>query len=97
MMGVFTEIFFGTDLSIVLISFIYLNCHWLLVMFFAHVVDICGLLLLLLLSLSLLLLLLLLLCHFISFAQTVLNAEIFPSGEVQLVAKGQEDAFTLPV
>ena len=66
-------------------------------MFFAHVVDICGLLLLLLLSLSLLLLLLLLLCHFISFAQTVLNAEIFPSGEVQLVAKGQEDAFTLPV
>ena len=94
MMGVFTEIFFGTDLSIVLISFIYLNCHWLLVMFFAHVVDICGLLLLLLLSLSLLLLLL---CHFISFAQTVLNAEIFPSGEVQLVAKGQEDAFTLPV
>ena len=95
MMGVFTEIFFGTDLSIVLISFIDLNCHWLLVMFFAHVVDICGLLLLLLLSLSLLLLLLL--CHFISFAQTVLNAEIFPSGEVQLVAKGQEDAFTLPV
>ena len=95
MMGVFTEIFFGTDLSIVLISFIDLNCHWLLVMFFAHVVDICGLLLLLLLlSLSLLLLLL---CHFISFAQTVLNAEIFPSGEVQLVAKGQEDAFTLPV
>ena len=95
MMGVFTEIFFGTDLSIVLISFIYLNCHWLLVMFFAHVVDICGLLLLLLLlSLSLLLLLL---CHFISFAQTVLTAEIFPSGEVQLVAKGQEDAFTLPV
>ena len=96
MMGVFTEIFFGTDLSIVLISFIDLNCHWLLVMFFAHVVDICGLLLLLLLLLSLSLLLLLL-CHFISFAQTVLNAEIFPSGEVQLVAKGQEDAFTLPV
>ena len=57
-LGVFTEIFFGTDLSIVLISFIYVNCQWLLVMFFAHVVDICGLLSLLLLLLLLLMLLL---------------------------------------
>ena len=57
---------FGTDLSIVRISFIYLNCHWVFTMFFAHVVDIFGLLfwrslLFLLLLLSLLLLPLLLL------------------------------------
>ena len=44
-----------------------------------------------------LLLLLLLLCPFIVFAQAVLNAEIFLLGELQLVAKGQEDAFTLYV
>ena len=36
-------------------------------------------------------LLLLLLCHFIAFAQAVLNAEIVLLGELQLVAKGQED------
>ena len=35
--------------------------------------------------------LLLLLCHFIAFAQAVLNAEIVLLGELQLVAKGQED------
>ena len=40
---------------------------------------------------------LLLLCCFIAFAQPVLNAEIFLLGELQLVAKGQEDAFTLHV
>ena len=34
---------------------------------------------------------------FIAFAQAVLNAKIFLLGELQLVAKGQEDAFTLPV
>ena len=34
---------------------------------------------------------------FIAFAQIVLNAEIFFLGELQLVAKGQEDAFTLHV
>ena len=45
----------------------------------------------------LLLLLLLLLCHFIVFTQAVLNAEIFLLGELQLVAKGQEGAFTLHV
>ena len=39
----------------------------------------------------LLLLLLLLLCRFIAFAQAVLNAEILFLGELQLVAKGQED------
>ena len=48
-------------------------------------------------SLLLLLLLLLLLCHFIVFTQAVLNAEIFLLGELQLVAKGQEGAFTLHV
>ena len=41
--------------------------------------------------LLLLLLLLLLLCRFIAFAQAVLNAEILFLGELQLVAKGQED------
>ena len=51
-------------------------------------------LLLLLLSLLLLLLLLYL---FIAFAQAVLNSEIFFLGELQLVAKGQEDAFTLHI
>ena len=54
------------------------------------------LLLLLLLLLSLLLLLLLLYL-FIAFAQAVLNSEIFFLGELQLVAKGQEDAFTLHI
>ena len=34
---------------------------------------------------------------FIAFAQAVLNAEIFLLGELQLVAKGQEDAFTLHI
>ena len=52
---------------------------------------------LLLLLLLLLILLLLLLCHFIVFTQAVLNAEIFLLGELQLVAKGQEGAFTLHV
>ena len=47
--------------------------------------------------LLLLLLLLLLLCRFIAFAQAVLNAEIFLLGELQQVAKDQEDAFTLHV
>ena len=60
----------------VLISFIYLNCHWVFTVFFGHVGDICGLQiwtsllflfllsLLLLLSLSLpLLILLLLFCY----------------------------------
>ena len=42
-------------------------------------------------SVLLLLLLLLLLCRFIAFAQAVLNAEILFLGELQLVAKGQED------
>ena len=41
--------------------------------------------------------LLLLLRRFIAFAQAVLNAKIFLLGELQLVAKGLEDAFTLPV
>ena len=56
-------------------------------------------LLLLLLSLLLfvLLLLLLFLCRFIAFTQAVLNADIFLLGELQIVAKGQEDAFTLHV
>ena len=35
--------------------------------------------------------------RFIAFAQAVLNAEIFLLGELQLVAKGQEDAFNLHV
>ena len=43
------------------------------------------------------LLLLLLCCCFIAFAQEVLNAKIFLLGELQLVAKDQEDAFTLHV
>ena len=38
---------------------------------------------------------LLLLLRFIAFAQAVLNVEIFLLGELQLVAKDQEDAFTL--
>ena len=54
------------------------------------------LLLFVLLLLSLLLLLLLL-CRFIAFAQAALNGEIFLLGELQLVAKDQEDAFTLHV
>ena len=41
--------------------------------------------------------LLLLLFHFIAFAQAVLNAEIFLLGDLQLVAKDQEDAFILHV
>ena len=49
------------------------------------------------LLLFVLLLLLLLLCRFIAFAQAALNAEIFLLGELQLVAKDQEDAFTLHV
>ena len=44
-----------------------------------------------------LLLLLLLCCRFIAFAQEVLNGKIFLLGELQLVAKDQEDAFTLHV
>ena len=55
------------------------------------------LLLFLLLLLLLLLILSLLLCFFIAFAQAVLNAEVFLLRELQLVAKGQEDAFTLHV
>ena len=43
------------------------------------------------------LLLLLLLCRFIAFALAVINAEIFFLGELQLAAKGQEDAFTVHV
>ena len=35
--------------------------------------------------------------RFIAFAQAVLNAEIFLLDELQLVAKGQEDDFTLHV
>ena len=42
-------------------------------------------------------LILLLLFRFITFAQAVLNAKIFLMGEPQLVAKGQEDAFTLHI
>ena len=42
-------------------------------------------------------LLFLLLRRFIAFAQADLNAKIFLLGELQLVAKGLEDAFTLPV
>ena len=43
------------------------------------------------------LLLLLLLFGFIAFAQAVFNAKIFLLGELQLVTKGREDAFTLHV
>ena len=35
--------------------------------------------------------------RFIALAQAVFNAEIFLLGELQLVAKGQEDAMTLHV
>ena len=35
--------------------------------------------------------------RFIASSQTVLNTEIFLLGKLQLVAKGQEDAFTLHV
>ena len=42
-----------------------------------------------------LLLLLLLLWRFVAFAKAVFNAKIFLLGELQLVTKGQEDAFTL--
>ena len=35
--------------------------------------------------------------RFIALAQAVLNAEMFLLGELQLVAKGQEDAMTLHV
>ena len=56
------------------------------------------LILFLFLTLFLLLsLLLLLLCRFIAFALAVINAEIFFLGELQLAAKGQEDAFTVHV
>ena len=41
--------------------------------------------------------LLLLLFRFIALAQAALNAEIFLLGGLQLVAKGQEDAFILHV
>ena len=41
------------------------------------------------------LLLLLFLCRFTALAEAVLNVEIFLLRELQLVAKGQEDAFTL--
>ena len=34
---------------------------------------------------------------FYSFREAVLNADIFLLGELHLVAKGQEDAFTLHV
>ena len=51
--------------------------------------------LLLLLLLLLVLLLLLFLCRFTALAEAVLNVEIFLLRELQLVAKGQEDAFTL--
>ena len=54
-----------------------------------------ALLLLLLLLLLLVLLLLLFLCRFTALAEAVLNVEIFLLRELQLVAKGQEDAFTL--
>ena len=43
------------------------------------------------------LLLLLLLFRFIAFGEAVLYAEMFLLGRLQLVAKGQEDAFTLHV
>ena len=49
------------------------------------------------LKLTNLLLLLLLLCHFLAFAQAVLNGEISLLGELQLVAKDQEHVFTLHV
>ena len=52
-------------------------------------------LLLLLLVVVVLLLLLLFLCRFTALAEAVLNVEIFLLRELQLVAKGQEDAFTL--
>ena len=55
------------------------------------------LILFLFLTLFLLLSLLLLLCRFIAFALAVINAEIFFLGELQLAAKGQEDAFTVHV
>ena len=56
------------------------------------------LILFLFLTLFLLLsLLLLLLCRSIAFALAVINAEIFFLGELQLAAKGQEDAFTVHV
>ena len=50
-----------------------------------------------LLLLRLLLLLLLLLFRFIAFGEAVLYAEMFLLGGLQLVAKGQKDAFTLHV
>ena len=55
------------------------------------------LILFLFLTLFLLLSLLLLLCRSIAFALAVINAEIFFLGELQLAAKGQEDAFTVHV
>ena len=51
----------------------------------------------LILLLLLLSVLLLLLCRFIAFALAVLDGEIFFFGELQLAAKGQEDAFTINV
>ena len=55
------------------------------------------LILFLFLTLFLLLSLLLLLCRSIAFALAVINTEIFFLGELQLAAKGQEDAFTVHV
>ena len=51
----------------------------------------------LLLSLLLLMLILLILCCFLALTQAVFNAEIFPLGELQLVTKDKEDAFTIHV
>ena len=55
------------------------------------------LLLSLLISLLLLFIIIIIIMSFLAFAQAVINAEIFLLGELQLVAKGQEDAFTLHV
>ena len=57
------------------------------------------LLLSLLISLLLLfiIIIIIIIMSFLAFAQAVINAEIFLLGELQLVAKGQEDAFTLHV
>ena len=56
------------------------------------------LLLSLLISLLLLfIIIIIIIMSFLAFAQAVINAEIFLLGELQLVAKGQEDAFTVHV
>ena len=60
-----------------------------------HTLPVDHRLALLLLLLLLVLLLLLFLCRFTALAEAVLNVEIFLLRELQLVAKGQEDAFTL--